>query len=459
MVLATLAVVVGLADFDRRMSDFESARTQLAEAQQGGRRVIGGFQRDPALRVVRPPVPASILVSGIDRNLAQYWDFGPDGVIAAGVHADQSSLTAGNVGVDLEFVLRVLLGLLAVIIGAEGMARTRHSGALKALLSLPIAPRAVVVGSLIGGAAAIAAAGTLIIGSGLAALGILRPMLLTGDLVLTAVLLWIAAILYGLSLQGAALVGTLLTTKTAAVVPTAMTLWLVATVVSTPVAAAIAERVTPLPARTLYDGQRALKYQRWIQDTEDMAGQTVRRLMGANGDLRRINYEGAIGAQVDRVWDTRLHEIRGVLNTEDSARVHQEHSRARWNAWLGTLVPGALLTRTLTNLANTGDAAIARWRSDTQAYQHTLEQVLFDARPRLHLRIPTPEGGTMMDIRDRAPRPTVESLPRFEDRRPHAATALRESADSLAALALYALLAWIAAVVTFTRRRALFGLV
>lgn len=453
MVLATLAVVVGLEDFDRRMADFESLRAQHVEAEQGGRRVIGGFQRDPALRALRPPAPASVLVSGIDRDLAQFWDFGPDGVVAGGIHADQSSLTAGNVGMDLEFILRVLLGLLAVIIGAEGIAKTRHSGALKALLSLPVAPSAVAVGSLAGGAAAIAAASTLMIGAGLAALWLLRPALLTADLMTTVVLLWVAAVLYGLSLQGAALVATLVTASTAAVVPTAMTLWLVATIVSTPVAGAVSERLTPLPARALYEGQRALRYQRWIQDTEDMAGRIVRRVIGADGDLRRISYEGALGAQVDSQWDARLQEIRNVLNKEESGRLQQERARARWNAWLGTLVPGALLTRTLTDLANTGDAAMLRWQSRTQEHQHTLEQVLFDVRPRLHLRIPTPEGGTLLDIRDRAPRPTVASLPRFEDHRVDAVTALRESAGSLAALAVWALVAWIAAVVTFTRRR------
>ena len=59
----------------------------------------------------------------------------------------------------------------------------------------------------------------------------------------------------------------------------------------------------------------------------------------------------------------------------------------------------------------------------------------------------------MLDFRDRAPRPTVASLPRYEDHQVGVRAALRESADSLVALALYAIVAWTVGVVTFTRRR------
>ncbi len=158
IVLAAFATRVGIAELRARQATYQNLVAQRAEdlTRSGGQ--ILGTQIESGLRAVRPPEPGSPLVVGLGASMPQFWDFGP-----AGVRSGQPYLAGdGFVDVDLEFIVRVVLGLLAVLLAIESIAGERANGALLALLGQPVGSSVVLAGKLVGAAAMLFAAVALV---------------------------------------------------------------------------------------------------------------------------------------------------------------------------------------------------------------------------------------------------------------------------------------------------------
>jgi hypothetical protein len=114
--LTPLAVYVGTRDYNNRLTDYDRL---LAEQQKVAGDQKGVYDRGELLplRVVRPPEALSVVVRGLDGAIPAYWDFSTAG-IASGPSASRPRRLADMLGqLDLEFLVRVVLGLLIVYTG------------------------------------------------------------------------------------------------------------------------------------------------------------------------------------------------------------------------------------------------------------------------------------------------------------------------------------------------------
>ncbi|AHG91417.1 hypothetical protein J421_3880 [Gemmatirosa kalamazoonensis] len=105
---------------------------------------------DPALRAIRPPAPASVLALGADLAAPGFWQFGTEGV-SAGPAQDADASVADQRTLDVAFVVRVVLSLVAVLLAAETIAGDRERGLLRALFTAPVSRLDVLCGKYVGG--------------------------------------------------------------------------------------------------------------------------------------------------------------------------------------------------------------------------------------------------------------------------------------------------------------------
>lgn len=96
---------------------------------------------DPALRAFRTPLPASVLALGADAWLPAYWQFGSEGVIEGPALGGTSDAASGAGAMDAIYIVQVVLGLLAILLGFDAISGDNERGMLRALLAHPI-PRA-----------------------------------------------------------------------------------------------------------------------------------------------------------------------------------------------------------------------------------------------------------------------------------------------------------------------------
>src|SRR5581483_8825652 len=157
--LTPLAVYVGARDYFSRLGDYNRLETRKQKIASGdaGKAVTG--VDDPfadesdniVLRAIRPPEPLSVLVHGLDGALPEYWDFSATGIIS-GTSATRPQRLADVLGtLDLEFLVRVALGLLAILLAFDAVAGEKELGTLRAVLSQPISRAALLTGKLLGG--------------------------------------------------------------------------------------------------------------------------------------------------------------------------------------------------------------------------------------------------------------------------------------------------------------------
>ena len=107
----------------------------LSRAQQ-----LNGWQVEPALRVLRPPEALSAVVAGAESAAPIFWDFGPAGVRRG---HPPGSLAIAQTPTDFDFVVRVVLGLLAIVAAAVAL-----TVSLAAQQTPDVVPYPTVTGSL-----------------------------------------------------------------------------------------------------------------------------------------------------------------------------------------------------------------------------------------------------------------------------------------------------------------------
>jgi ABC-type transport system involved in multi-copper enzyme maturation permease subunit len=455
VILAAISTVAGVRAFERQQSEIDLLTARRAEAAEGGQHIVSGFQRDESLRIIRPITPASILVHIRESTL--YQDPGPEGLSAGTVAPHQTTATTEGLGLDLEFVLRGLVGLLAVVVGASSLVTARHRGTTKALVSLPVRPAALVAGALAGGLAAIALAAAAAIAAAGAVIGLFASSMLTAPLLGTAILLWVSAVVFGAAVQGLGAIAALWSRTAAGTLSVAVAAWLIATIVAIPVVSAAASSLAPVGPRTLFEAERGAIYQDLIAGLEFTAGEIVSQELGPRAIRADVQLEGRMLAEVNDLWNTEIKNLRARLDAIEADLREGAVAQGQWMRWISLPLPGALFRSAATDLAGVGVESSWRWNRETIAYQQSLDTAVFDARPRIHFRLRWEDGVYATYFHDRAPRPTVAELPPFVPHQPTLSTRARDAAPSLALLGLHGAIAWSIAMLIFVRRQGRHG--
>lgn len=435
--MAPVAVLIGLEDYQVRSADHTRLVTLYLADRQGEAKLVTGFPTDPALRAIRTPSTLSILVRGLDDELPLYWDVSPAGTIAGRAGKEAASVQEANLTLDLEFLVRTVLGFLALVLGSEAVAVARDRGTLKVLLSQPLSAAAIALAKFLGGCAVLLLAVATVWGTSLTVLWWKAPALLTSDLLPTSFVLAASSTVYlGILFGGGMAVGAIARSPYSANV-TAGIVWLMMSFVSIPVLAFASHATAPVPGRSAFEALRDARFAQLARAVEEDVGTRFRTLIGPRGDSRSVTIESPVGSEIETLWIERLSAVSRTVRDLTSEASSSWTKRRRTARWVAFLNPAALLLEASSDLAGTGSRSVRRMWDSVEAYQQAMETALFLNRPRITLRVPS-DRGTTLEVITRHALPTVADLPRFVEPRVGWIERLQDAADLLAALAVYA---------------------
>jgi hypothetical protein len=455
-VLALVLVSIAAGFFSAKVGAYRVAqRIEAHRAEQDRldllrRRPLSqsvGWQVEPALRQLRPPAPMSAIVSGLENESPVAWDFGPAGVrpvLAAAAQADVASL---GERIDAEFVIRVLLGLFAIVIGLQSVADDRASGILLALFTQPVTPGRVMAGKLTGGIVSVLVALTAVLCT--AAAG--AAPLIAPAAVARLGLLGLGAALYLITCVGFGMLMAAAFTAYRTAMVSAILIWTLA-IVTLPTAGLVAKAfVVEQPAAVLDARLDALVQARTLEAELDM-GDALAARFGADQDWVRFGRDpelmAAAVATAEPIWRKHVDTTRRLLEEELSEVRSQAARRRRFVEAVSFLSPAAQLTLLASTVAGVGDPQARAWDDAAALLQTRLDAAVFDDRPRLVTFIPNASahgrsaaGRTILAL-PRRPAPAIETLPGL------AAPDLSVRGDAVRARGQYACLLVYAGAVT-----------
>jgi ABC-type transport system involved in multi-copper enzyme maturation permease subunit len=404
--LAPIVISAGVRDYSTRQLQFDLLVGQRLAAGNLHHGLLTGRQLEPALRMVRPSAPAMVLVRGFSAVIPRFWDFAPDGLHPASGD-DTARTPQSGVSLDLEFVIRIVLGLLAVSMAAGSIAADREIGTLDVLLSQPVSAAGLVVTKLLGGVAAMVLALVLVMTTSTSALGFFGPDLWTGDFKWTLIGVGISSALYLAVLYalGFAL-GTVARSLSAANV-LALSTWVILVLASTPGFDFLARVLAPVPAHEVIATQRQTTFDGWLDQTQMELGTWYLEAVGSNWQHAPVS--PANHDEIAKRWAARVVLVRRDLgNIDDELGVPSSRQRAIWNK-LSWWTPGSLFFDATSRIAGVGLPMAESWDTFARDTQQGLEQALFDQPAFLTIAVPMNPGRGLFQI-DLRPPPTAKSL-------------------------------------------------
>jgi ABC-2 type transport system permease protein len=460
--LTLLSTRVHVATIRSRTSTYHDLTSQRDRdrSRTGGQ--VTGWQLEPGLRAVRPPEPLSVLITGLDASLPDFWDFSPSGSRAGLVGAaDQSDIAVLSGGIDLEFIFRYVLGLLAICLAVETIAGERASGALLAVLGQAVRPEIVLAGKFVGGIITLGIAAAIVAATAIVAVGVAEPSLVSRGFVATVTLVASAGVLYLFTyfVVGVALASAIPSYRSALVAT--LVVWILTAVVALPAAGVIAEALSPAPPRSRLEAQSEEATQAKTVRAQMRMGNVYAEAFGHDGDGRGLDrlqtMDPALQVQLESIWQEHTTDLRTELDRQRlAAEAAADRQRSIAHA-LARISPAAQFTAAATDLAGTGDRVARRWESATAGYQTMLDRELFDDRPRLTVLVPygrmphdTPAGRAIVGF-NRHDRPTFETLPAFRGPAQGTRVRLADATPHLAGLSAYAMVFVAVAFVAFKR--------
>ena len=457
--LAGSGTRVGLEGFRTRSLAYDEFVSQRAQDRQRNAGQLTSWQVQPGLRAIRPPAPAYVIVSGLDDALPQFWDFGP-----AGVRTGPTHLGAGdspNV-VDLEFIVRIALGLLAILLAMESVAGERASGALRALLGQPVTSNVVLIGKLVGASVALGGAIALVLGVMLATVFVSRPDLFTGPFVGAALGIgaigWLYLFIY---FTFGVVVSSALASYRGALTAAAI-IWLIGGATGVTVPQVVAQSLAPmLPTSRIERQADAILAAETRQVQTEMGDRYLAALPDPASWTNPLDpkMEASVLAQLEPVWQQHVGRLRRQLDAIWTEQQTADLRRRRLSSVLRLASPGAQFAAAVSNVTDTGDALAQQWSDSVRDYQATLDAVLFDTPARLTMFVPgEPKRGPAIDRRwivslKRGDPPSLSDLPSFRPPESRLRGRLLAAAVPIAVLLLNAVVLIVAATITFRRIR------
>jgi hypothetical protein len=305
-----------------RLAVAESQHRELLEQREQDRSKFGGrlfgSQIETGLRVTRPPEPLSVLVAGVDGVMPQFWDFTPSGVRMGRVPGEVGNERVGAMGnVDLEFLIRIIVGLLAISLAVETIAGERASGALLALLGQPVQARQVLAGKLLGGTTTLATAIGMVAAVALATTALDEPRLLSWDYVASLLVLWLAGTVYAFICFAAGILISIALSAYRQALTATFVAWTVASLIALPAIGLIAQAMSPVRPRPAVEAERERLVQAATLEVQNRMGDEYVAVLGGRNNWAAHQEDAALTraakAHVEPIWAQHVKHVRARL--------------------------------------------------------------------------------------------------------------------------------------------------
>jgi ABC-type transport system involved in multi-copper enzyme maturation permease subunit len=450
--LTPLAIYVGARDFKNRLAEYD--RLQVEKQKQSwkdGPTEMGDRENLLLLRAVRAPEPLSVLVRGLDAAMPAYWDFSTAG-IASGPSASRPRRLADMLGqLDLEFLVRVVLGLLAILLAFDAVVGEKELGTLRAVLSQSLARPAFLGGKLAGGAVTLLvplAASFLV---ALLSAKLFGVDLLGAHALVKTTLLLAASATYLLCFYALGLLISCLTSSQRTSLVVLLVTWVIGVLAVPPLATFVAQAMAPAPPAYAIEAQKAALAEQLHRDTAREMGEIYARIGGERAFSDPNVYDQnkqAIDQAVAPVMATSINKRRRLVGEIDNDAERHEERQNEVSALLMGLSPAATFARGSADLAGTGDALYAAWLEGVRRQQSRLDSTLFGDP--VFLTFVDQSGGAAMAFARRKP-PILSQLPMFVPPQGDALTALARALPSLGLLIVYTGVFIVGSFVAFAR--------
>jgi ABC-type transport system involved in multi-copper enzyme maturation permease subunit len=435
--LTPLAVYVGKHDFESRLEDARRLGTEQQTVLAGpdskqieGR---GSAAERVALRAIRQPEPLSVLVRGLDGPMPQYWDFLPTGM-ESGPSAWQPQRLADVLGqLDLEFLVRVALGLLAILLAFDAISGEKELGTLRILLSQPISRSAVLTGKLAGGAVTLLVPLTCafllaLLSSQLMGVDLLRP-----DSIGKVGLIFLSSAAYLLFCYALGLFVSSMASSQKTSLVVLLVIWVFAVLAIPPMASLIAKAIRPtVPTGAIQARKQSLDRDLRNQSQQEM-GVSYREITGLPegwADYDKYHqHEAAILSKVVPVLIDYVNKRRQLMSELDRDAERRQDLQNSLTRTIMAVSPAAAFANAATELAGTGDEQRAAWFGAAYRQQSNLDTALFEDPPAFVI---SNKGASFVATRRKLP--LVSELPKFTPPRRDYSAVINRSLPSLALL-------------------------
>lgn len=449
--LTPLAVYVGASDYRARLQTYSQLEAERQEVAAGfaGERVTG---RDgTVLRVVRPPEVMSVLVQGLDAALPMYWEFSSSGIVD-GPPATLPQRLADVFGqLDFEFLSRVVLGLLAILLAFDAVAGEKERGTLRAVLSQPVSRPSFIAGKLLGGTITLLVPLTLILLITVVTSQLFGVNLLAEGVTAKVALLGLAAGLYLICLYSIGLLVSSLMTSQKTSLVILLVVWVVAVLAVPPISTLVAQAVAPVPPSYVVERQKRALDEEIRNDAEIRMGGVYREVTGHPegrvGGREFTDNQDAIARAVGPILIDYLNERRRLVGEIEE----EMERRAEWQGVVARTImavsPAAAFANAATNAGGTGDADRLAWLAAVRQHQTRLNEALFEDPPYFRFQ----NGPATIDGQLRNPPPSIHDLPAFAPPRRDASAALGRALPGLGLLIFFTSFFVAASFIAFAR--------
>lgn len=448
--LTPLAIYVSARDYTNRLEDYHRLATAQQELRAGpAGKAVSGVWNLEVLRVIRSPEPLSALVHGLDARLPEYWDFSPRG-IRVGPLASRPHRLADVLGqLDVEFLVRVVLGLLAILLAFDAVVGEKELGTLRMTLSQPLPRAAFLVGKLIAGAITLLALLAMVFLLALLSAQFFGLDLLAGDPLTKVGLIAVASsfyllCFYALGLMISSLAGS---QKTSLVI--LLVTWVVAVLALPPLSTLVAQAVSPVPPVHTVEAKKRALDEDIRQEAARAMGEVYREETGQDQMVSMRLYQehkDAIDRRIAPIvtrYVSKRRQLLGELDRDTQRRMARQNEVARI---IMALSPAAAFAHAAADLAGTGDTYAQSWWTAVRLHQSRLNAALFDDPPMVTMWM----RNMSMTLRRREP-PSITDLPAFTPPRRDAQAAINRALPALGLLLLYTGLFIAGGFVAFSR--------
>ena len=404
-----------------------------------------------------PPQPLEMLIAGVAYDIGRSATVEGRGAIETGGSRYASEPVAALLRVlDLEFVFRIVLGLFAVLLGYDAVCGERARGTLRLCFAGDLSRAGFLLGKVTGALGGLVA--PLLLPLALGALVFqLSGVPMSGADWLRLALAVGAGLLYLAALLALSTWISTLVRQPAHAFFLALSAWVLLVLVTPRAAVSLAANAAPVLSRDAVQAQRTrLQNELWERDRASFRQQ----IEGLLGGGRR----GPGGAQqammnVNKLIDEQAAEReRRLAELERSLleRRRADQARQRRLAFgLARLSPAASFTLASAELAGTSLVLEDELRGQLARYQEAFGRFQEAKAGRrstggIRIKIQTSDGHG--DDEDELPKPIVAAeMPPFQWQPPPLRPALARAAGDLTLLALFPLVLYTAAFLTFQR--------
>jgi len=449
--IVPLAIVVNHRAYQQRLDNF----SRLSTGRRGGYSMgMGGTGGEyPAYR---RPSELSVLVTGADPYLPAYWSFTASGLQDGPPAATPRGVAELAGEIDLLFVVRVVIGLLAFLLAFDVVAGERESGTLKAVLAHSVPRAQLLLGKIAGGSATLLMAVLLAFVLAMLTLQIVHVSLFTGRATVVVALFLAASALYVIAFFAIGVLASCLTGSSRTALVSLLVVWVVFVLVIPRLATVAAQAIRPVDS----DQVLGIRLREAAKPFEDEQAKKLEELwMRMSGQPRgminpslvsvpvRLDYQNQSTQLIEDINRRHRDAINGILRNQERA-VESQQALARS---LSRLSPAAALGLAAADLAGTGDGIRREWLRQLHTKQLLLESQLFD----LHFGMTIRSGGSTSMMQGNVPGgrtpPPDSTLSRFTFQTPALASVAVNTAPDFAVLLAYVGLPMLLAFFAFLR--------